>query len=117
MTAPGHSHLAAGRWHQFTLATQLGNIGSEFERASRALTANNESRFRAASDRLYELLNLSASDPKFSLVQRREITRLRESISETFFGNTQTEISRNGLSRYFYHFGVLARKQAAEKNT
>jgi hypothetical protein len=115
MTTPGHSTLAAGRWHQFTLATQLGNIGSEFERASRSFTANNESRFRAASDRLYELLNLSASDPKFSLVQRREITRLRESISETFFGSTQTEISRNGLSRYFYHFGVLARKQAAEK--
>lgn len=115
MSSPGHLRLAAGRWHEFTLAVQLGNIGSEFERASRALTAKNDTRFRAASDRLYELLDLSVSDPKLSLTQRREVARLRESISETLFGSTQTEASRNGLSKYFYYFGVLARKQSMEK--
>jgi hypothetical protein len=112
MTAGIHRSLSAGRWHEFTLAAQLGNIGSEFGRACRALESDNKSRFDSAIDRLYELLGLSASDPRWTLSQRGEITRLRESISDTFFGDTQTAESRKGLDRYFYYFGILARKQS-----
>lgn len=105
-----HSSLAAGRWGEMTLAAQLGNVGSEFGRAARARETGNILRFDHAIDRLYELVDLTLTDPRWTLVQRREISRLRESISETFFGDTQTQESRDGLDRYLYYFGVAARK-------
>ena len=35
MNAVQHRDMAAGRWHELTLAEQLGNIGSEVSRAIR----------------------------------------------------------------------------------
>lgn len=108
--SPMHSHLASGRWFQLSLAEQLGNIGSEYERVLSAYNNQNFKRYDSAIDRLYELLCLSVVDPRWTMAQRREICRLKESVSETFFGDCQTEQSREGLRRYFYYFGVLARK-------
>jgi hypothetical protein len=105
-----HSSLSSGRWGKLTLAAQLGNVGSEFGRAARAQESGNTSRFDNAIDRLYELVDLTLTDRRWTLPQRREISRLRESISETFFGEDQTKESRDVLDRYLYYFGVLARK-------
>jgi len=42
MVQPLHAGLAAGRWFELTLMEQLGNIGSEVGRATRAKAQGNE---------------------------------------------------------------------------
>ena len=43
-----HPDLAAGRWLTLSLASQLGNVGSEYERALRAKERGDEVRFENA---------------------------------------------------------------------
>jgi hypothetical protein len=44
MGEPLHPRLAAGRWFELTLMEQLGNIGSDVGRASRAKSQGNGER-------------------------------------------------------------------------
>ncbi len=56
-----HKDLAAGRWKTLTFAEQMGNIGSEVERAIRAHTAGRTDRFEPALRRALELFDLTAA--------------------------------------------------------
>ena len=58
MTEPLHQSLADGRWHKMTLAEQLGNVGSEYERALRWKQKGNAKYFDGAFARMLELLAL-----------------------------------------------------------
>ena len=62
--APIHGTLAAGRWQTMSLMEQLGNVGSEVERAIRSHSAGNTARFDHALDRALELFDLTATDAR-----------------------------------------------------
>jgi hypothetical protein len=113
MTAstPAHPSLAAGRWQAFTLTEQLGNVGSEVDRAIRAHEHGRTERFEAALSRALELFDLTASDPRWKLHQRREILRAREQFCRIFFDTTAESDLGAYLSRYFLQFAVAARRQ------
>lgn len=62
-----HLTLAAGRWQTFTLAEQLGNIGSELARFAAGQEHHDPTAADAAAARLFELLDLTIADPRWRL--------------------------------------------------
>ncbi|MBI4090977.1 MAG: hypothetical protein HY422_03050 [Candidatus Komeilibacteria bacterium] len=101
-----HQDLAGGRWSKLSLAEQLGNIGSEYERAKK-WREQKDPRFQNAFDRFLELLDLTSTSKNLALARRRELLRLREVACAEL---TQAADHSAGLSSYFYHFALLARK-------
>lgn len=103
-------HGALGeRWHTLSLAEQLGNVGSEVERAIRAHASGNESRFESALARALELFDFTAADARWRGHRCREILRAREEFCRLFFDPSVPEDSAAGLSKYFLAFAMAAR--------
>jgi hypothetical protein len=106
-----HPNLAAGGWFTMSLAAQLGNVGSEYERALSWKQRGDEDRFEHAFARLLELLDLTIADPRWRNHRLKELTRTREVICEEFCGGR--DVTRDGpdLRNYFLYFGILARHE------
>ncbi|MEP6742754.1 MAG: hypothetical protein ABJB61_09670 [bacterium] len=101
-----HPSLADGRWFTMSLAEQLGNVGSEYERALR-WKQRDETHFQNALDRLLELLDLTISDRRWRNHRLKELVRLREVICEELCGDKRW--GEADLRNYFLYFGLLAR--------
>lgn len=110
MTGIRHATLSAGRWNVLSLSEQLGNAGSEIDRAIRAWRAGNTSRFQSALDRALELLDLTAQDDRWRGHRRREILRARAEFCALFYHDGVLPGSAESLSRYFLHFASRARR-------
>ncbi len=106
-----HPTLAAGRWHTLTLAEQLGNVGSEYERAQRWKASNDKARFELAFARMLELLDLTISDVRWKNHRLKELTRLREVICDELWNEEQELHHPRDLKDYFLYFAILARNQ------
>ena len=108
MSASQSMHSAA-RWHTLPLVEQLGNVGSEVERAIRAHQDGKAARFERALDRALELFDLTASDPRWRGRRLREILRAREEFCRLFFDQEVPPGSIEGLRKYFLAFAFAAR--------
>ena len=106
-----HPDLAAGRWFTFSLAAQLGNVGSEYERALNWKERGDKERFEPAFGRLLELLDLTISDPRWKNHRLKELTRLRECICDELYNEASEFIHPSDLRPYFLYFGILARSE------
>lgn len=106
-----HPDLAAGRWFTFSIATQLGNVGSEYERALRWKGQGDQDRFDHAFARLLELLDLTISDPRWRNHRLKELTRLREVICDELYNDPPEFSHPSDLRQYFLYFGILARSE------
>jgi hypothetical protein len=106
-----HPDLAAGRWFTMTLAAQLGNVGSEYERALRWKERGDGVRFEHAFARMLELLDLTITDPRWKNHRLKELTRLREMICDELFNETPEFNHPTDLRNYFLYFGILARNE------
>jgi hypothetical protein len=106
-----HPELAAGRWFTFSLAAQLGNVGSEYERALSWKERGDKNRFEHAFARLLELLDLTISDPRWKNHRLRELTRLREVICDELYNEVPEFLQPCDLRQYFLYFGILARSE------
>ena len=108
---PAHASLAAGRWQTLTLMEQLGNVGSEVERAIRAHEQRRTDRFENALARALELFDLTAADRRWKLHQRREILRAREQFCRVFYDDTAEPDLAAYLRKYFLQFAIAARRR------
>src|SRR5882762_3561173 len=106
-----HPTLADGRWHTMTLAEQLGNVGSEYERALRWKQKGNAKYFEGAFARMLELLDLTIADPRWKNHRLKELTRLREVICDELVSETPEFNHPHDLRKYFLYFGILARSE------
>jgi hypothetical protein len=102
-----HKNLAAGRWHKLSLAEQMGNIGSETQRALN-WREKDQKIFINSIYRALELLDLTIADPRWRK-RLKEIVRAREFLCEAVFGNNAYKTSLEDLNRYFFQFAVAAR--------
>ena len=112
MPSPKHPGLAGGRWHELTLAEQLGNIGSEVSRACNARARGNNDRMFKAVDRALELFDLTATDDRWAGARRREILRAREYFCRVCFGDDAEVDAPDYLRRYFLQFATAARARS-----
>lgn len=105
-----HKGLATGRWNDLSLVEQLGNVGSEVERALRWKEKGNVEYGTRAFERALELLDLTLACPanRFRL---REVARTREILVDFFSGENEYGTSGESLRRYFLQFGVAARRR------
>ena len=109
MPSPKHPGLAGGRWHELTLAEQLGNIGSEVSRACNARARGNNDRMFKAVDRALELFDLTLADPKLA-GRRKEICRAREVVCDFFYGDNEYSSDPASLDKYFRPYALAARR-------
>jgi len=104
-----HKELAAGRWAEMSFCEQMANVGSEIERAINWKEKNNAQYSQKALERALELLELTINTaPKKSYL--KELTRTREVILDFFMGKNTYNINVLSLKKFFYYFGVNARK-------
>jgi hypothetical protein len=104
-----HRDLASGRWFRLSLAEQLGNVGSEYERALSWKKRGEQLHFEKAFDRMLELLDLTIADQRWHNHRLKELVRLREVVCAEFFGEPFGS-DTGDLRNYFLYFGILARK-------
>jgi hypothetical protein len=103
-----HMGLAAGRWHRFSLAAQLGNIGSEVSRAA-ANQGKDEKRFWGAVERGLELFDMTLADKRWR-ARLKEIGRAREVFCDAVLGGREYGSTLADLDRYFTYFALSCRK-------
>jgi len=108
VSAPQHASLAAGRWRTFSLAQQLGNVGSEVSRALK-WRDKDAKLFDGAITRALELLDLTLADPRWRH-RLKEIARARELLCDAWLGGKEFSSDLEGLDRYFFHFALIARR-------
>lgn len=89
----------------FTLAEQLGNIGSEVSRAIKA--RSDQKRFDGAVDRALELFDLTLADPRWRK-RLKEIARARELFCDAILGG-EYGTTLEDLDKYFFYFALAAR--------
>lgn len=102
------------RWQTFSLAEQLGNIGSEIARV-RYWQGKDETLFWHSIEHALELFDFTLEDSRWrSPVWRGgrlyEIARAREVFCNAILGKREYKISLDDLNRYFLFFAYLARK-------
>lgn len=103
-----HKNLASGKWNTFSLAEQMGNIGSEVSRARR-WQGKDEKLFQSAVERALELFDLTLEDPRWHGGRLREIARSREVFCDAISGGKEYQSSLGDLDRYFLQFAFAAR--------
>jgi hypothetical protein len=103
--------MTAEQWRTLSLAEQLGNIGSDFERALRWRAAANASLFRNAAARTLELLDLTLTDRRWYATRLPELARLRSEVCEVLFADQVDPGSSRGLQRYFLAMASMAQRQ------
>src|SRR5213593_1903474 len=103
-----HAGLAAGRWTALSLAEQLGNVGSEVDRAIAPWAAQRSDRL----ERALGCFDLTARDDRWRGHRRREILRAREEFCRIFFEAHAPAGAARTLSAYFLRFALLARQRS-----
>lgn len=102
--------LAAGRWHEYSLAFQLANVGAEVGRAEKRRANNDNAACEQAIERALTLLDLTIADPRWVQARRlKELTRLREVIKDDFYGDNSYHTKEGQWEKYFYPFNLTAR--------
>jgi len=106
-----HPELAGGRWFTFSIAEQLANVGSEYERALRAKEREDRVAFDHALARMLELFDLTVADPRWRNHRLKELCRVREIVRDQLCSEKPEPWSRPDLRNYFLGFGILARNE------
>jgi hypothetical protein len=106
-----HKSSAESRWFEFTLAEQMGNIGSEVHRSINWFLKKDD-RFQNAFERALELFDLTLEDKRW-IGRYKEICRSREVFCTLLTDSANTpklDEELTSLDKYFTDFAVLARK-------
>lgn len=94
-----------------SIAEQMANVGSEYERALRWKERGNASYFEAALDRMLELFDLTIADPRWRNHRLKELCRVREIVRDQLCSEHPEPWSYPDLRDYFLSFGILARNE------
>ena len=103
-----HTESASGPWLKFSLAEQLGNVGSEVGRAA-MFQGKDEARFRVCVDRALELFDMTMEDPRWR-ARLFEIARARELFCQAAAGENAYSTTLRDLEQYFLPFALAARR-------
>ncbi len=99
------------RWHEFTTAEQMANVGAEVGRTIKWRSKGKEEMSINALYRALELLDLTIKDKKNSN-SLKEILRVREALVDFFLGQNTYKSSNEIWEKYFHFFNLMARSNA-----
>lgn len=99
-------------WKKMSLAEQLGNVGSDFDRAIRWKQKKQAKLAMSAAQRTLDQIDQTLSDDRHAGYRRKEIARLREEVCRELFSDEIKMESAKQLRRYFLAFATAARKEA-----
>lgn len=102
-----HKDLASGRWFTFTLLEQMGNVGSDVERAIQWRNKGNVEYSQQACDRALELLDFTVADPK-NKRRLKELLLVRAIFADQFMGINEFGFTDEFWQQYFYDFAYAA---------
>ena len=105
-----HKDLASGRWERLSFLEQMANIGSEIERSLSWRSKNNAAYSQKAFERALELLDLTL-DNVMDPAHFKELTRVREAITDYFVGTNQFKSTEISWRRYFLPFAYAVRSR------
>lgn len=107
----------ATRWHQFSLAEQMGNIGSEVDRFIKVRGRGNQEQSLKAFDRALELIDLTKSDPRWLKQGRiKEINRIGAGFCDAaLYNGEEFNTPLDYFSKYFMQFALVARERHYQK--
>jgi len=105
-----HPELASGPWFTYSIAFQLGNVGSEVGRALKAKKKDVDFKENLALERALELLDLTIGDPR-NRNQLVELCRLRECLCDFFVGENEFKSTDDLIDRYFLAFAYEAQME------
>ena len=106
-----HNDLAADRWFELTLESQMGNIGSEVGRAINWKSKGNQLQSTKAFERGLELFDLTLADKRWNYPKLKEISRAREVVCDFVAGDNEYGSDEKFLNNYFMQFALAARLQ------
>ena len=102
-----HKDLTVGRWGKLSLVEQLANIGSEVIRATNWQEKGNAEYATLAFYRALELIDLTLDQP-LGESRLRELTRMRETLVDYFFGENIYVSTASSWQSYFGAFTFAA---------
>lgn len=101
--------MSEEKWHEKSLAWQLGNIGSEIVRAINREQKGDMIGWQKAIERALELLDYTLSDQN-NAGRLKEASRLREVLAGIYAGSKYYEVDLPAIQKYLLPFAFLARK-------
>lgn len=102
-----HKSLTQEHWQEFGLSEQLGNVGSEVNRALQ-WRGRDEALYNNSLARAFELLDMTIQDLRWK-TGLKEITRARELLGDAMYGGEEYKTSLEDLNDYFFQFALAAR--------
>lgn len=106
-----HKELAGGRWAEMPLAEQMANVGSEVSRALNWKRKGKEDLSQKAFNRALELIDMTISSLS-KYPRLKELSRVRESLVDFFYGKNEFLSSELLWRKYFDHFAFMARNNS-----
>lgn len=103
-----HKNLTGERWQKFSLAEQLGNVGSETSRALK-WRGRDDALYHGALQRAFELIDITLADLRWR-GRLKEIMRLRELFADAMLGGHAYGSRLEDIDRYLFQFALAARK-------
>lgn len=99
--------MDAQKWHSYSLAFQMGNIGAEVARLLNWQSKGDAGQTEKSLARALELIDLSIDDSRWN---KKELCRLREVLCSKIFAPAAYNATDEQLINYFTPFAILARK-------
>src|SRR5437016_2871024 len=106
-----HQELTPERWFKLSLIEQLGNIGSDVDRAISWKKRGNIENCNQAINRALELFYLTIADPKNKGARLRELLRVRAVLADYFYGINEYDFTEEWFHQYFFNFAYMAALQ------
>ncbi len=103
-----HKDLTPERWFKFSLFEQLGNVGSDIDRAISWKKRGDLEYSKNAFERALELLDLTITDPKNGRPRRKELLRVREALIDHFVYDNVYKSTDELWSKYFFEFAYAS---------
>lgn len=101
-----HSAELREKWPEYSIAYQMGNIGSEVSRALK-WSKKNPARANKAIDRALELFDLTISANKNNSFRLREVLIAREEFCDYFFSGNSWGTDPIRMQKYYDGFAMM----------
>lgn len=102
-----HSDELHQNWKNYSIAYQMGNIGSEVSRSLKWSQKGNRKRADVAIDRALELFDFTIEANVKNHARLTEILKAREEFCDYFFGGNSWHTDPTKMQRYYDGFAMM----------